>query len=931
MLVVLDWLEEYLNDKPGLDQVIEAMDKAGVEVEGVYRPPNFDTNIVVAEVLEVKPHSDADKLKIATVSDGNNKYSIVCGAPNVAKNQHVVLARKDSVLPDGNKIEKTTIRGEVSEGMLCSPKELNLGEYHSGIMIFNEDINLGTPIRGLFNSDYTVIDIKTAANRPDLQGYKGLAIEIAAHTGVDTIMDEDSPLSIREDDDLFTIETEESVQSYSLIKLKINASKSSPTWMQRRLRLSGIKTINAVVDITNYCMLSLGQPMHAFDTNKIKDRIHVRFAQKDEKLTTLDGINRSLTVEDLVIADNSKPIGLAGVIGGEESEITEETKEILLESATFDASTVRKTAQRHTVRTDASARFERGLPTQLVIQANELACKLMVEYADAELVSHKHQLNIWPWVRHIGLRVSRFQDISSLDLKKEEIVAELKKLHFDASVFDIVKEARKHLGKSYKIGANFKKDGVEAFDCSYLVDYIYSLIGVNVGHTALGQYELGRVVEGELIPGDVLFIEGVIDKSATDHYYISDSNGNKIKRQLDSDKKVGHNGIYIGGDKVITAAEYIYSDGKWEKRASSGVLEVDVSEFLNNPGYLGARRYVDNLNDYISATVPWWRPDVNIEADLFEEVVKTIGLDKLDATLPKWNVNIDTPDNYWRRFRLIRHLLRAMGLFEVTTYPFISPRVVELFNLQDYDHLKLKNPRSKEQSFLRRSLVPQMLLSVHDNQSYRHEFGFFEIAKTFTPSDKRGELPQEIPMLTVVYTGDKALSRVKNCLDQLIKEVGGSINLSPSSDIPFLHPSRRSRLEQGELYIGDYGSIHPDINHHLKLSKDSAALEIDLNALFAIWTDPRFEPIPKYQSGYRDLTLAIPEGLSWQDLNSYLSSIKDIKSSFKDYFSKDGVKKITIHVELISKDKTLKDSDIASKINEIEQGLKRDLNIIVEH
>ncbi|MEX0934463.1 MAG: phenylalanine--tRNA ligase beta subunit-related protein, partial [Candidatus Saccharimonadales bacterium] len=782
-----------------------------------------------------------------------------------------------------------------------------------------------------FSSDYTVIDIKTAANRPDLQGYKWLAVEIAAHIESSAIIDENSSLSIREDDDLFTIETEELVQSYSLIRLKVNPNQPSPAWMQRRLRLSGIKTVNAVVDITNYCMLSLGQPMHAFDANKIKGRVNVRFAEKDEKLTTLDGISRSLTVEDLVIADN-KPIGLAGVIGGEESEITGETKEILLEAATFDASTVRKTAQRHTLRTDASARFERGLPVQLVMQANELACKLMIEHADAEIVSHKHQLNIWPWVRHIGLRVSRFKDVSNLSLKKDEIVTELRKLHFDASVFDIAKEASKHLGKPYKMGANFKKDGTEAFDCSYLVDYIYSLIGVNVGHTALGQYELGRMVEGDdLLPGDVLFIEGLIDESATDHYYISDSNGNKVKRQLDAEKKVGHNGIYIGDNKVITATEYEYSNGKWEKRSNSGVLEVDASEFLNNPGYLGARRYVDNLDDYIRTTVPWWRPDVNIEADLFEEVVKTIGLDELDATLPKWDINIDTPDSYWRRFRLIRHLLRAMGLFEVTTYPFISPKDIELFNLQDYDHLKLKNPRSKEQSFLRRSLVPQMLLSVRENQSYRSEFGFFEIAKVFIPTNKRGGLPEEMSTLTVVYMGDKALSQIKNCLDQLIVEVGGSIELSPSSDIPFLHPARRSKIEQKDLYIGDYGSIHPDINHQLKLSKDSAALEIDLSALLSIWTDPKFEPIPKYQSSYRDLTLAIPAGLSWQDLNDYLSNIKDIKSSFKDYFSKDGIRKITIHVELISHDKTLKDSDIVSKINDIEQGLKRDLNVTVEH
>ncbi len=931
MLVVLDWLEEFINKPLGVDQVVEAMDRAGIEVEGVHYPPKFDDNIVTAEVLKVKDHPNADKLRLAEVSDGQNQYSVVCGAPNVAEGQKVVLVKVGSVLPGGQEITEANIRGEDSSGMLASLKELDLGDDHSGILVLDDNTPVGVMIGEIFRSDYTVIDIKTAANRPDLQSYHGIAIEIAAYLDASAIIDEDEGIDVSEDDDLFTIKATDNVPSYSLIKLKVDANKSAPEWMQRRLRLSGIKTVNVVVDITNYCMLVLGQPMHAFDASKIKGQVEVRLAQENEKLTTLDGLSRSLTAADLVIADKSQPIGLAGVMGGEASQINPDTKEIVLESATFDATMVRKTAQRHGLRTDASARFERNIPVQSVLPTNKLAVKLLKEHASAEVISHKHQLNIWPWVRHIGFRTSRFQQVSSLQLDKKQIVAELEKLHFNAEVFDIAKEAQKHLGKPYKLGARFKEDGIDAFDCSYLVDYIYSLIGVSVGHSALGQFELGtEIAQGDLAPGDVLFIEGYIDKSATDHYYISDNNGNKVKRDLETEKRVGHNGIYIGDDRVVMAARYIYQDGQWQEREEGGVIEVDASEFIDNPGYLGARRFVDNLDDYVAVTVPWWRPDVNIEADLFEEVVKTVGLDKLEATLPNWRVNIDKPDTYWHKFRAIRNLLRAMNLFEVTNYPFVSPSDIDLFNLEHSDHLKLRNPRSQEQSFLRTSLIPNLLISARNNQHYDSSFGLFEIAKVFHPSSK-GELPEEKLMLAVVWVGDGALAKVKNCLDYLAREVGIDFHFSTSSESTFLHPARKSKVEHNSNYLGDYGQIHPDIKHSLKLSGDVAVLELEVQQLLSYWQEVKIQPIPKYQSSFRDLTLIMPKSLTWQDLSGYFKDREQIKVEFRDDFQEEGNRKVTIHVEILARDKTLGEEDIAKLLDGLEAGLSRDLGVTIEH
>jgi phenylalanyl-tRNA synthetase beta chain len=275
----------------------------------------------------------------------------------------------------------------------------------------------------------------------------------------------------------------------------------SPKWMQDRLAAAGVRPINNVVDVTNYVMLEWGQPMHAFDMSKVDGKIVVRRAKEGEKLTTLDGVERKLTKEDLVIADGGKVIGLAGVMGGLNSEVTEKTTTVVLEAAVFDRTRVRRTAQRLALRSEASNRFEKGIPLGLPEIAIERAAKLLTEIPGGlagitPIVKpiagpSVDALSKWIWTWRVGLELSRLKKFLGIDISSEKAIEILKGLGFEAEKFDFKAAARSQVGKPYILGASYKTHGDMAFDCSYLTDYLYSRIGQFIGHTSLAQYELG--------------------------------------------------------------------------------------------------------------------------------------------------------------------------------------------------------------------------------------------------------------------------------------------------------------------------------------------------------------------------------------------------------------------------------------------------------
>jgi phenylalanyl-tRNA synthetase beta chain len=393
MYLSYKWLKDFV-EIPKAMKASELGDRLTVhtvEIDGVMNQASRFEKVVIGRILEISKHPQADKLQIALVDVGKEKLRIVCGAPNITVGMMVPVALVGAILPNGLEIKPAQIRGEESQGMLCAEDELGLGDDHSGIMDLGESAKLGELFSAYlgFDDDIFEVDNKSITNRPDLWGHYGMAREISVFLNTPLIKDmgeyRKDDIRIDSDDTALRVKIAEKDLCARYLGLAISGIKvePSPKWLSYRLISVGIRPINNIVDITNYIMLELGQPMHAFDLDKIggqKPEINVRLAKKGEKIVCLDGLERELSPEDLVIADDKAPIALAGIIGGSASAIDDDTKAIVLEAATFQSAVVRRSSARHSLRTEASQRFEKSLDPSLaetaLCRALELVRKL---------------------------------------------------------------------------------------------------------------------------------------------------------------------------------------------------------------------------------------------------------------------------------------------------------------------------------------------------------------------------------------------------------------------------------------------------------------------------------------------------------------------------------------------------------------------------
>ena len=364
MLLSLNWLREFVPYEGDAATLAERLTMLGLEVEEIANPFAGLAGIVVGHVLERAAHPSSDHLSVCRVDIGTGEIlDIVCGAPNVAAGQKVPVAPVGTVMPGGLEIKKAKLRGQPSCGMICSERELVLGDGHEGIMVLDQDLVPGTPIVDALRLDQVVLDVSITPNRADCLSVLGLAREVAAAFGL--------PLSIPQPDltesgeafEGFAIEPDPELCPLYQARLIRNVRiASSPDWLRYRLLAVGLRPINNIVDVTNYVMMECGQPLHAFDRDLLRgDRIRVALAEEGMTLTTLDGQDRTLTAKDLLIWDNERPVALAGVMGGANSEIGDASATVLLESAVFDPASIRKTARRLGLSSDASYRFERGV------------------------------------------------------------------------------------------------------------------------------------------------------------------------------------------------------------------------------------------------------------------------------------------------------------------------------------------------------------------------------------------------------------------------------------------------------------------------------------------------------------------------------------------------------------------------------------------
>ena len=444
MKASVEWLKEYSDIDVDCEKLGDILTMTGSKVEEIIEKGNDIKNVVVGKILEIKKHPNADKLVVTKVDIGNEKVQIVTGAKNIKENDIVPIAKDEAELPGGKKIVKSPLRGVDSCGMMCSVGELGLdikdypGQIEDGIMILPESYekDLGKNIVDVLNLREDIIDFEITPNRPDCLSIEGLGRETAASLGKEFKNPRKNlnELKVEDKKEIEGLKVDITAPDlcYRYIARVVKNVKigPSPEWMVKRLKACGVRSINNIVDITNYVMLELGQPMHAFDINSIEGKhITVRRAKNGEKITTLDGQERELNEDNLVIADEKKAVAIAGVMGGQNSEIEEDTKTVVFESAVFYGGSVRKTAKKVGLRTEASSRYEKGLSSENAIRAVNRAVELVELLGAGEEVEGK--VDVYPTkqkINKIKLDVDRINELLGTNISEKEMINILEKL-----------------------------------------------------------------------------------------------------------------------------------------------------------------------------------------------------------------------------------------------------------------------------------------------------------------------------------------------------------------------------------------------------------------------------------------------------------------------------------------------------------------------
>lgn len=450
MLISNEWLKEYVTIDDSVSNLAERITRTGIEVDDLIDYTKDIKNLVVGFVKSKEKHPDADKLNVCQVDIGEDEpVQIVCGAPNVDAGQYVIVAKVGGRLPGGIKIKRAKLRGERSEGMICSLQEIGISSnyvpktFESGIYVFSEAQVPGTDALQALYLDDQVMEFDLTPNRADALSMIGTAYEVAAlyntkMTKPDTTSNE---LELSANNELtVTIENEDKVPYYSARVVHDVTIEPSPIWMQARLIKAGIRPINNVVDISNYVLLEYGQPLHMFDQDAIgSQQIVVRQANEGEKMTTLDGTERELLTSDIVITNGQTPIALAGVMGGDFSEVKEQTSNIMIEGAIFDPVSIRHTSRRLNLRSESSSRFEKGIATEFVDEAVDRACYLLQTYANGKVLKDRVSSGeLGAFITPIDITADKINRTIGFDLSQNDIVTIFNQLGFDTEINDDV-------------------------------------------------------------------------------------------------------------------------------------------------------------------------------------------------------------------------------------------------------------------------------------------------------------------------------------------------------------------------------------------------------------------------------------------------------------------------------------------------------------
>jgi phenylalanyl-tRNA synthetase beta chain len=779
-----NWLREWADPAVDSDTLISQLTMAGLEVEGSRRASPELTDIVVAEVLATEKHPDADKLNICQVSDGKDNYSVVCGARNVRANLKVAFARIGAELP-GIKIKKAKLRGVESQGMICSAAELQLTESSDGILELPGDAPVGVSIVEYLLLDDNIIEIDLTPNRGDCLSIAGVAREVAAinkvalaQTGVTTV---DNSI-----EDSFGVELEapqHCPRYVGRIIKGIDPQAQTPMWMQEKLRRCGLRPISPVVDVTNYVMMELGQPMHGFDFDKLNGGIKVRLAKSGEKVALLDQTEVECREDTLLIADHAGGVALAGIMGGLDSSVQSDTRNIFLEAAHFSALELAGKARGFGMHTDASHRFERGVDASLPPIAMQRATGLLLD-----------------------------------------------------------------------------------------------------------------IVGGEAGP----LIDAMVDESMPQTPQVV-LRYDRVNRLL---------GINVERDEV------------------SGILQR-----LN-------MRVVEQADGW-QITPPSYRFDINIEADLIEEIGRLVGYNNIPGSRESSHIKMESFSEQRVSVNRIRDILVERGYFEAVTYSFVSPELQAILD-PGQQTLPLANPISADMSVMRTRLLPGLVQALQHNLNRQQpRVRLFETGLCFVPTENGLE---QTPHIAGIITGNRVedglyanagsvdFYDIKGDLEMILRLAGESQVSFTRSSNPVLHPGQGADLTCAGKSIGYVGGLHPAVLKKLDINQPVFMFEIETSPILAAKL-PKFSEMSRFPSIRRDISISVDKNLPVRDLVDSIFSIKNeiLQEVFVfDVYTGKEVRndRKSVALGLILQDfsRTLFDEDVENLVEKILAQLKEHYN-----
>lgn len=795
MKTSVEWLEEYSDIDVDAIKLGDILTMTGSKVETIEQKGNDIKNVVIGKILEINKHEDSDHLLVTKVDVGNEIIQIVTGASNIKVNDIVPIAKDGSNLPGGIVIKKGELRGVPSCGMMCSVGELMIdvnefpNQIEDGIMILPKEYEkyLGKDVVEVLNLKEDIIDFEITPNRPDCLSIEGLGRETAVSLGKEF-------KNPRKNIDELNIKDEKEIQGlkvnitapdlcYRYIARVVKNVKigPSPEWMTRRLKACGVRSINNIVDITNYVMLEMGQPMHAFDINSIEGKeITIRRAENGEKITTLDEEERKLDENDLVIADTKKAVAIAGVMGGLNSEIEKDTETVVFESAVFNGGSVRKTAKKVGLRTEASSRFEKGLSSENALRAINRAVELV------------------------------------------------------------------------------------------------ELLGA------------GEVVEGKI---DV---------------YPTKQKVNKIK--LDVEKINSLLGIKLTKQEMIEILEK---------------LEMKIE------------------NDMVIA--PYFRMDIEVLADLAEEIVRFYGYDKLETTLIKADTTLGIRNKEQKIEEQIKQVLVNNGLSEIYTYGFVSEKDLQKSNvsLELKKHaITIQNPLSDEYKLMRPTTIPSMMQMLETNYNKKNrQVKLFDISRNYKNMNEEvenGEVPLQENILTIgIYGENEDFYTLKGIVENILETISITrYDIEKDNNNTSYHPGRCANLKIGKDIISTLGEIHPEVLENYGIETRAYLAEINITKLVKYSrANKKYVEVPKFPAVERDIAITVDENIEVGQIEKIINKkAKKLLEGLKlfDIYrdEKLGKNKKSVAYSLIFRDKnkTLNDEEINLIMENIILELEKQLN-----